>query len=83
MRRIAATEAKNRLGALLDDAQRGPIVIRKQNRDVAVILSMSEFERMRSSNARTFIELRNDVADEARGKGLTAKRLSQLLASEA
>ncbi len=81
MRRIAATEAKNRLGALIDDAQREPIIIRKQDRDVAVILSMAEFERMRSSNARAFIELRNEVAEAARGKGLTAKRLSQLLAN--
>ena len=81
MRRIAATEAKNRLGALIDDAQREPIIISKQDRDVAVILSMSEFERMRSSNAQAFIELRNEVAHEARGKGLTAKRLSQLLAN--
>ena len=81
MRRIAATEAKNRLGALLDDAQREPIIISKQDRDVAVILSISEFERMRSSNARAFIELRDEVAEEARGKGLTTKRLSQLLAN--
>ncbi len=40
MKTIAATEAKNRFGAVLDDAQREPIVIRKQDRDVAVVLSM-------------------------------------------
>ena len=46
MKIVAATEAKNRFGAVLDDAQRGPVVIRKQDRDVAVVLSMAEYERI-------------------------------------
>jgi DNA-binding phage protein len=33
MKTVAATEAKNRLGAILDDAQREPIVIRRQDRE--------------------------------------------------
>ena len=36
MKRVPATEAKNRLGAILDEAQREPIVIRRQERDIAV-----------------------------------------------
>ena len=40
MKTVAATEAKNRLGAILDDAQREPIVIRRQDRDIAVVLSI-------------------------------------------
>ncbi|MGH8228691.1 MAG: type II toxin-antitoxin system prevent-host-death family antitoxin, partial [Steroidobacteraceae bacterium] len=39
MRHISATDAKQRLAALLDAAQREPIVIRRQNRDIAVVLS--------------------------------------------
>ena len=50
MKKVAATEAKNRLGALIDDAQREPVVIQRQDRDVAVILSMAEFDRIRASN---------------------------------
>lgn len=46
MKRVAATDAKNRLGALLDDAQHEPIVIRRQERDIAVVLSMAEYERL-------------------------------------
>ena len=43
MKTVAATEAKNRLGAILDDAQREPVVIRRQDRDIAVVLSMAEW----------------------------------------
>jgi prevent-host-death family protein len=82
VKRVAATEAKNRLGAVLDDAQREPVVIQRQERDVAVVLSMAEFERMRSGNVRAFLELRNEVAAEAKRNGLTEKKLKALLGDE-
>src|SRR6059058_5834753 len=76
---VAATEAKNRLGAILDDAQREPVVIRRQDRDIAVVLSMADYERLRSGNIQAFLELRNQVAAEAAANGLTEKRLNELL----
>ena len=82
MRKIAATEAKNRLGAILDEAQREPIVIQKQDRDVAVILSMAEFDRIRASNVDAFLDASKALAAEAKAKGLTAKKLASLLADE-
>jgi prevent-host-death family protein len=82
MKRVAATEAKNRLGAILDDAQREPIVIQRQDRDIAVVISMAEFERIRSSNITAFLEASRAVAAEAKAKGLTSKKLAALLADE-
>ena len=82
MKSVAATDAKNRLGAILDDAQREPIVIRRQNRDIAVVLSMADYERLRSGNIRAFLDLRKQVAAEAAANGLTEKRLKQLLAKD-
>jgi prevent-host-death family protein len=79
MKTVAATEAKNRLGAILDDAQREPVVIRRQDRDIAVVISMAEYERLRTGNVRAFLDLRNDVAAEAARKGLTETRLAELL----
>lgn len=52
MKTVAATEAKNRLGAILDAAQREPIVIRRQDRDIAVLLSIADYDRLRSANVR-------------------------------
>jgi antitoxin Phd len=79
MKTVAATEAKNRLGAILDDAQREPIVIRRQDRDIAVVLSMADYERLRTGNIRAFLDLRNEIAAAAKAKGLTAKRLAKIL----
>jgi prevent-host-death family protein len=82
MKRVAATDAKNRLGAVLDDAQREPIVIRRQDRDIAVVLSMADYERLRTGNIQAFLEIRKQVAAEAAAKGLTEKRLSKLLTDD-
>lgn len=82
MKKVAATEAKNRLGAILDDAQREPVIIQRQSRDVAVILSMAEFDRIRARNVVAFLEASKAVAAEAKAKGLTAKKLATLLADE-
>ena len=83
MKSVAATEAKNRLGAILDEAQREPIVIRRQDRDIAVVMSMADYERLKSGNVRAFLELRNEVATQAAAAGLTEDRLAKLLADGA
>jgi prevent-host-death family protein len=82
LKTVPATEAKNRLGAILDDAQREPIVISRQERDIAVVLSMADYERLRSGNIQAFLDLRNQVAAEAAANGLTEERLNALLADD-
>ena len=82
MKKVAATEAKKRLGAILDDAQREPVVIQRQDRDVAVVISMVQFERMRAGNVAAFLEASKTVAAEAKANGLTAKKLASLLADQ-
>ena len=46
MYRIAAREAKNEFGRLLDNAQREPVTIEKKGRPVAVLLSIVEYHRL-------------------------------------
>jgi prevent-host-death family protein len=82
LKTVPATEAKNRLGAILDDAQREPVIIRRQDRDIAVVLSMADYERLRSGNIQAFLNLRNQVAAEAVANRLTEKRLNELLADD-
>jgi prevent-host-death family protein len=54
MRTVSATEAKQNLGALLDSAQSEPVVIRRQKRDIAVIISAREYDRLRAINLAEF-----------------------------
>ena len=49
METIAATEASNRFGQLLDLALQEPVTIEKKGRQVAVILSVEEYNRMEST----------------------------------
>ena len=79
MRSVSATEAKQRLAALLDSAQREPVVIRRQNRDVAVIMSAEEYERIRDLNAAELQRFCDRVADQARARGLDEAALNDLL----
>jgi prevent-host-death family protein len=46
MTAISATDAKLKLATLLNQAQRGPIMIRQNHRDVAVMLSATEYRRL-------------------------------------
>ena len=48
MKTISATEAKQRFAAVIDAAQREPVRIRRQKRDVAVVLSAEDYERVSS-----------------------------------
>jgi antitoxin Phd len=49
---MTASDAKNKFGLLMDAAQAGPVRIQKQGRDIAVVLSPSEYERLANA-ART------------------------------
>jgi prevent-host-death family protein len=79
MRYVSATDAKQRLAALLDAAQREPVVIRRQKRDVAVILSPQEYERLRALNIDEFERFCDRVAEQAAARGLTEAKLAAIL----
>jgi prevent-host-death family protein len=82
MQYISATDAKQRLAALLDAAQREPVVIRRQNRDVAVVLSPQEYDRLRALNANEFQRFCDRVAESAAARGLTEDKLAEILADD-
>ncbi len=82
MRYVSATEAKQRLAALLDAAQREPVVIRRQKRDVAVLLSAQEYDRLRTLNSAEFQRFCDRVAERAAERGLSAAKLTEILADE-
>lgn len=79
MKSVTATDAKQRFAAVIDAAQRGPVRIRRQNRDVAVILSAEEYDRIRGANLDELDRLSERVSKRAAERGLTDKILSDLL----
>lgn len=82
MRYISATEAKQGLAALLDAAQREPVTIQRQNRDIAVVLSAEEYSHLRAINLRELDRLCDRVSATAQARGLTETKLAEILAEE-
>jgi prevent-host-death family protein len=56
MKVVSVTAARRNFGALLDAAQEGPALIRRRNRNVAVIMSVEEYLRIGGIKRREFDE---------------------------
>jgi len=82
MRTVSATEAKQRFAAVLDAAQREPVTIRRQNREVAVLLSTEEYQRLRALNVEEFECFCDTIAERAAARGLTEDELVDILTNE-
>ncbi len=78
MKTLGASEAKNRFGELLDLARREPVQIAKKGRNIAVVLSIEEFERLSDLEA----ELLAIKAEKARQEGFIGISESEALLEE-
>lgn len=83
MRYVSATEAKQALAAVLDAAQHEPVVIQRQKRDVAVMLSVQEYEKLTALNIAEFNQFCDRVAEQAAARGLTEEKLAEILGDDA
>jgi prevent-host-death family protein len=80
MATISATRAKQRFAELLETAQREPVHIQRHERDVAVVLSAEEYERMNRERWTEFDRLSAIAAEQAKANGLTEEILAEILA---
>lgn len=79
MRTVSASEAKQGLAQVIETAAHEPVVIQRQKRDVAVVLSMREYERLTRLNVTEFQRFCDGVGARAEAAGLTEDKLAQLL----
>ena len=82
MRYVSASDAKQRLAAILDAAQREPVMIRRQKRNVAVLLSAQEYERVCAMNRKEFLRFSDRVSKKTKAQGLTEEKPHEILADE-
>ena len=79
---MSATGAKQRLAALIDAAQSEAVVIRRQNRDVAVLLSTQQYDRLHALNTEEFQRFCDRIGERAAARGMTEEKLAEILADE-
>ncbi|MGC9158211.1 MAG: type II toxin-antitoxin system Phd/YefM family antitoxin [Terracidiphilus sp.] len=80
MQTVSATRAKQDFATILDHSQREPVRIQRHERDVAVLLSAEEFDRLRRNRWTEFNRLAEIAAREAKSNGLTEEILTEILA---
>jgi prevent-host-death family protein len=83
MRAITASEAKQAFAGVIEAAAKEPVVIRRHERDVAVVLSMTEYERLSRLNVAEFQRFCDAIGSKAAKAGLTEEKLAELLANNA
>ena len=82
MREIAAREAKNRFGQLIEASQRAPVTLTRHGRAVSVVMSVEQYDRLRGAAWERLMETMDALAKEAAANGMTEEILKELLADE-
>ncbi|HEV3113395.1 MAG TPA: type II toxin-antitoxin system Phd/YefM family antitoxin [Candidatus Binataceae bacterium] len=83
MKIVSATNARQRLSALIDEVRREPVMIRRQNGDAAVLIAPEDYERLCARNVEEFQRFCDRIAKRAAARGLTPDKLVELLTDEA
>ena len=71
MKAIAAKEAKNNFGEMMDTVQREPVTIEKYGRPIAVVMSAREYKKMKLGQLKAEVKKGTDELD--RGEGTDGK----------
>ena len=82
MRSVSATAAKQNFAAVLDNAQREPVMIRRHDRDIAVLVSPADYARLRGIKIEELRSLSERVSQVAASRGMNEDGLKKLLADE-
>ena len=80
MRRIAARQARNSFGRLLDASQSAPVLVTRKDRPVSVVMSVARYECLRGAAWERLTQTMDALATDAATGGLTGSELNALLA---
>lgn len=79
---MTASEARQGWAEVIEAARREPVVIQRQKRDVAVVMSMDEYARLAHLNVAEFQRFSDRVGAKAQEAGMTQAVLDDLLNSD-
>jgi prevent-host-death family protein len=79
---VSATHAKQNFAAMLDQSQREPVRIQRHERDVAVLVSAEEYEKIHQFRVQELLRFTEETSRYAASQGMTEEVLEQLLADK-
>ena len=79
---VSATHAKQNFAAMLDQSQWEPVRIQRHERDVAVLVSAEEWEKIHKMRVEQLLRFTEETGRYAASRGMTDELLERLLASE-
>lgn len=82
MTEMAAKDAKNRFGHLLDVAQSAPVCVTRKGRAVGVMMSIRQYQVLRGAAWEQLNSSMDALGRESAAAGLTEAGLEALLADE-
>jgi prevent-host-death family protein len=80
MRNATPIENEQQFSALIDAAKAGPVTIEREDRELAVLLSIEDYERLHDSQLERMRQAGTQVSAEAKANGLTEEILERMLA---
>lgn len=79
MKSVSANDPSQSLSRAVDAARREPVVIQRDRRDVAVLMSIDEYEKLTRARVEEFQQYCDRVAAKAAARGMTEEKLAELL----
>ena len=70
------TKAKQNFAGVLDAAVRAPVVIRRRNRDVAVVISPEQYRKLHRLNVEEVMRIADEIGAKAEKNGMTDEILA-------
>ncbi len=80
MRAVSRTELQNALTNMIKGIQRQPVVVRDDGEDVAVLMSIEEYDRILGRNLEALRRFCDQVGQQAAERGMTEERFAAILA---
>ena len=79
MQYLSSNVIVNGFSNVLEVVKREPVVIFEEQEEVAVILSMKEYQRILANNVKNFQSFCDRVGQKAQDRGLTEEKLLEIL----
>ena len=79
---VSVTDPNQSLLGLARIAQREPVTLRENDRDVAVILSVADYQRLQTTELEAFGDFCDRMSAYAKSQGMTEQVLQELLADD-